>query len=64
MTPGFSGSAITTVENVGRAYKGYSNILPQPVRIGHGIRWLTIEIEAWLAAAAPDRLTWENENTV
>jgi len=33
--------------------------LPRPVRIGHSVRWLAEEIDAWLKAGAPDRKTWE-----
>ena len=33
--------------------------LPRPVRLGHSVRWLSTEIEAWLEAGAPDRKTFE-----
>ena len=33
--------------------------LPRPVRIGACVRWSLSEIEAWLAAGAPDRRAWE-----
>ncbi len=34
--------------------------LPRPVQLnGHSVRWVVSEIEAWLAAGAPDRSTWE-----
>ena len=34
--------------------------LPRPVKIGgRSVRWVASEIEAWLAAGAPDRRTWE-----
>ena len=37
-----------------------SGKLPRPVRIGaHSVRWPVAELEAWLAARAPDRATWE-----
>jgi predicted DNA-binding transcriptional regulator AlpA len=36
-----------------------SGRLPSPVRIGgRCVRWPVPEIEAWLAAGAPDRKTW------
>lgn len=33
--------------------------LPKPVRLGRSVRWPVAEIEAWLAAGAPDRRTWK-----
>jgi len=33
--------------------------LPSPVRIGGRVVWRMDEIRAWLAAGAPDRLTWD-----
>ena len=30
-----------------------------PVRLGRSVRWALAETEAWLAAGAPDRATWE-----
>ena len=33
--------------------------LPKPIRLGRSVRWPVFEIEAWLAAGAPDRETWE-----
>ena len=33
--------------------------LPKPVRLGYSVRWLAAEIEAWLAAGAPDRKSWQ-----
>ena len=34
--------------------------LPQPLRLNSRcVRWSVAEIEAWLAAGAPDRKTWE-----
>lgn len=32
--------------------------LPTPIRLGRSVRWPVVEIEAWLAAGAPDRVTW------
>ena len=32
--------------------------LPSPIRLGASVRWPVTEIEAWLAAGAPDRCTW------
>ncbi|MCH7591786.1 MAG: AlpA family phage regulatory protein [Planctomycetes bacterium] len=33
--------------------------LPKPVKIGaRSVRWPVAEIDAWLAAGAPDRATW------
>jgi predicted DNA-binding transcriptional regulator AlpA len=37
-----------------------SGKLPRPLRIGHAVRWSVPEIEAWLAAGALDRRTWES----
>ena len=36
-----------------------SGKLPRPVRLGHSVRWLAAEIEAWLVAGAPGRKTWQ-----
>jgi len=33
--------------------------LPRPIRLGASVRWPVAEIEAWLAAGAPDRRIWE-----
>ena len=33
--------------------------IPKPIRIGGSVRWSSIEIADWLAAGAPDRLTWD-----
>jgi len=33
--------------------------LPPPLRIGGAVRWRRDEIEAWLAAGAPDVKTWQ-----
>ena len=33
--------------------------LPKPLKIGHSVRWISSEIEAWLEAGAPDRKKWE-----
>ncbi len=36
-----------------------SGRLPRPVTIGaRSVRWPVAEIEVWLAASAPDRVTW------
>lgn len=37
-----------------------SGKIPGPVRIGGSVRWRQSEIEAWLAADAPDRETWNS----
>lgn len=37
-----------------------SGKLPKPVRIGaRSVRWPVDELRAWLAAGAPNRVTWE-----
>ena len=33
--------------------------VPNPIRLGHSVRWARSEIESWLAAGAPDRTAWE-----
>jgi excisionase family DNA binding protein len=33
--------------------------IPKPCRLGQSVRWPLAEIEAWLAAGAPDRETWD-----
>lgn len=33
--------------------------LPRPIRLGGSVRWRLDEIEAWLAAGAPNRDEWE-----
>lgn len=33
--------------------------VPKPIRLGNSVRWPRSEIEAWLAAGAPDRTAWE-----
>src|SRR5438105_15014576 len=33
--------------------------VPAPLRIGATVRWRRAELEAWTAAGAPDRRTWE-----
>jgi predicted DNA-binding transcriptional regulator AlpA len=38
--------------------------LPKPIRLGASVRWPVAEIEAWLAAGAPDRLAWEQAKGV
>jgi predicted DNA-binding transcriptional regulator AlpA len=32
---------------------------PQPLALGRSKRWAVAEVEAWLAAGAPDRATWQ-----
>lgn len=32
--------------------------IPAPVRLGRAKRWNLAELREWLAAGAPDRLTW------
>ncbi len=32
---------------------------PQPLALGRAKRWPVAEIEAWLAAGAPDRAVWQ-----
>jgi len=34
--------------------------LPRPLRLGASVRWSMAEIEAWLAAGAPDRRAWDS----
>ena len=33
--------------------------LPAPVRVGGAVRWRLSEVQAWLNAGCPDRITWE-----
>lgn len=33
--------------------------LPAPVLLGRAVRWNAGEIQAWLAAGAPERKAWE-----
>ena len=33
--------------------------LPRPIHLGASVRWPMAEVEAWLAAGAPDRRTWQ-----
>jgi len=33
-------------------------LLPKPINLGRLVRWPLAELEAWLAAGAPDRKTW------
>ncbi len=33
--------------------------LPRPIRLNGSVRWIVTEIESFLAAGAPDRVTWE-----
>jgi predicted DNA-binding transcriptional regulator AlpA len=33
--------------------------IPQPVRIGRKVFWRPDELNAWVAAGCPDRVTWE-----
>ncbi len=35
-----------------------SGKLPAPIRIGGRVVWLVSEINCWLEAGAPDRVTW------
>ncbi len=32
--------------------------MPKPLTLGRSVRWLAVEIEAWLEAGAPNRQTW------
>ena len=41
-----------------------SGKLPRPIKLGASVRWPVAEIEAWLAAGAPDRRTWEQRKGV
>lgn len=34
--------------------------LPRPVRFGRCVRWLTSDVDAWLAAGAPERKKWDS----
>ena len=36
-----------------------SGKVPEPIRLGHSVRWPRPQIETWLAAGAPDRQAWE-----
>lgn len=31
----------------------------EPIRLGGTVRWRVAEVEAWIAAGCPARLTWE-----
>ncbi|MCK4850608.1 MAG: helix-turn-helix domain-containing protein [Phycisphaerae bacterium] len=33
--------------------------LPKPIRLGRSVRWPVQEVEAFLAAGAPDRQRWQ-----
>ena len=33
--------------------------LPKPIRLGRSVRFAVAEVNAWLAAGAPDRQRWE-----
>ena len=33
--------------------------LPRPIRLGRSTKFVAEEIESWLKAGAPDRITWE-----
>lgn len=35
--------------------------LPNPIRIGGGVRWRQPEIEAWIEQGCPDQQTVQNE---
>jgi len=35
-----------------------AGLLPDPIRIGKRVYWRRDELDAWLAAGAPDRATW------
>ena len=49
------GISVRTVRSMDCAGK-----LPRPVKLnGRSVRWPVVEIEAWLAAGAPDRNQWE-----
>ena len=41
-----------------------SGRIPRPVRIGGCTRWRRSEIEAWVAAGAPGRETWEHRRPI
>jgi len=49
---GISPRHLYTLDRSGR-------IGPAAIRLGHSVRWPRSEIEAWLAAGAPDRQAWE-----
>ncbi len=34
--------------------------IPKPIRMGNCVRWMIKEIEAWLEAGVPDRVSWES----
>lgn len=58
-------SEVAALLGVSRAHVWRLNAagrLPEPVRLGKAVRWLRSEIEAWLAAGAPDRDTWRNHS--
>jgi predicted DNA-binding transcriptional regulator AlpA len=33
--------------------------IPKPIRIGRSIFWRPKELQAWVDAGCPDRITWE-----
>ena len=37
-----------------------AGMLPRPVRLGRAVRWSADDLDAWLAAGAPDRRAWES----
>lgn len=38
--------------------------IPRPIRLGRRCpRWSIDELRAWIAAGAPDRMTWERSKT-
>ena len=41
-----------------------SGRIPLPIRIGGVTRWRRSEIEAWVAAGAPARETWEHRRAI
>jgi predicted DNA-binding transcriptional regulator AlpA len=36
--------------------------LPQPVRVGGGIRWRSAEIDTWIGAGCPEAKAWEAQS--
>lgn len=37
--------------------------VPSPMKLGRGVRWLSGEIDEWLAAGMPDRRSWQAMKT-
>jgi len=36
-----------------------NGLVPDPVKLGHSVRWSVVELRAWLNAGSPNREAWE-----